>query len=311
MTSPNPSNPGASSTLGLIAGAGAFPMMVVRGAKRAGCRVVVLGLRGLADPALRDVADAFKWTGVARLGAWARWLRRLKVRRCILAGSVKKTAMYGRWRLLRNLPDLTTLWFWFFKVPDKRNDTLLAGVGDYMASKGITLENSVQYCPEDLAPEGVLTDLRPSSAQLRDLEFGWPIAKELGRLDIGQSIAVKEQEVIAVEAVEGTDRMIERAGQLCAQGGWTHVKVAKPDQDMRFDVPTIGPDTVENLHRNRAGMLVVEAGKTLVIEREKMLAAARRYGIVVVGRRGEELLDGAQSGVPGGESARLGDHLGR
>ena len=151
------------------------------------------------------------------------------------------------------------------------------------------MENSVQYCADDLAPEGTLTDVSPSSAQLRDLAFGWPIAKEMGRLDIGQSIAVKEQEVIAVEAIEGTDRMIERAGQLCANGGWTHIKVAKPNQDMRFDVPTIGPATIENLHRNKAGMLVVEAGRTLIVEREEMLAAARRYGIVVIGRRDEDV----------------------
>ena len=285
MISTGPANGPASSTLGLIAGAGTFPFMVVRGAQRAGCRVVVLGIRGLADPGLRDQADVFKWTGLAKLGSWVRVLRRRGVKRCIMAGAVKKTAMYGRFRILRNLPDLAALRLWFLKVPDKRTDTLLATVGDYMASKGITLENSVQYCRDDLAPEGVLTELHPSGAQLRDLEFGWPIAKEMGRLDIGQSVAVKEQEVIAVEAIEGTDRMIERAGGLCAHGGWTHVKVAKPNQDMRFDVPTIGPATIENLRRNGAGMLVVEAGKTLIIERDEMLAAARKHGIVVIGRR--------------------------
>lgn len=289
MTSRNPSNSGAPSTLGLIAGGGEFPFMVIRGAKRAGCRVVVLGIRGLADPALRHEADVFKWTGLAKLGGWVRTLRRLKAARCVLAGAVNKTAMYGRFRILRNLPDLTTLWLWFFKVPDKRTDTLLGALGDHLDSKGITLENSVQYCRENLAPEGVLTNVQPSSAQLKDIKFGWPIAKEMGRLDIGQSIAVKEQEVIAVEAIEGTDRMIERAGQLCEHGGWTHIKVAKPNQDMRFDVPTIGPQTIENLRRNGAKMLVVEADKTLVIEREKMLSTARKYGIVVIGRRDEDM----------------------
>ena len=276
-------------TLGLIAGDGEFPFMVVRGAKRAGCRVVVLGLRGSADPALGDEADTFRWIGLARVAGWARILRRMSISRCMFAGGVKKTVMYGRFRILRNMPDLTTLWLWFFKVPNKRTDTLLGAVGDYLESKGITLENSVQYCKDDLAPEGVLTDLQPTPAQLRDLEFGWPIAKEMGRLDIGQSIAVKEQEVIAVEAIEGTDRMIERAGHLCAHGGWTHVKVAKPNQDMRFDVPTIGPQTIENLHTRGAGMLVVEAGLTLIVEREKMLAAARKYGVVVIGRHDRDI----------------------
>ena len=287
MTSVSPTDDDTPNTLGIIAGGGTFPFMVVRGAKRVGCRVVVLGIRGLADPALRNEADVFKSIGIVRLGSWVRHLTRLRVKRCILAGSVQKTEMYGRFRILRNLPDWTTLRLWFFEVADKRTDTLLRSVADFLATKGITLENCVQYCAEDMAPEGVLTESQPTAAQLRDLQFGWPIAKEMGRLDIGQSIAVKEQEVIAVEAIEGTDRMIERTGQLCAQGGWTHIKVAKPAQDMRFDVPTIGPDTLDNLHRCGAGMLVVEAGKTLIVERERMLAAARRYGIVVIGHREE------------------------
>ncbi|MCP4589361.1 MAG: LpxI family protein [bacterium] len=292
MTATSPSDAAPPGALGLIAGGGEFPFMVARGARRAGCRVTVLALRGLADPELRHEVDEFKWTGLARLGAWTRALRRRKIQRCILAGAVNKTAMYGRCRILRNLPDLTTLWVWFMKVPNKRTDTLLGAVGDYLARKGITLEDSTQYCPDDLAPEGVLTDLQPSAAQLRDIEFGWPVAKEMGRLDIGQAIAVKEQEVIAVEAIEGTDQMIERAGRLCAHGGWALIKVAKPNQDMRFDVPTIGLATVENLERNGAKMLVVETGKTLVIEREKMLEAARRFGIVVVGRRTVNAGDG-------------------
>jgi hypothetical protein len=118
---------------------------------------------------------------------------------------------------------------------------------------------------------------------LADIEFGWSIAKEMGRLDVGQSIAVKEREVIAVEAIEGTDRMIERAGGLCKHGGWTLIKVAKPDQDMRFDVPTIGAETIENVHRHGGRAIAVEAGKTLIVDREAMLAAADRRKVVVIG----------------------------
>lgn len=277
------SNSTEPATLGLIAGGGSFPFMVASGAKRAGCRVVVLGIRGHAHPDLRNVADVFKWICIARLGSWVRTLTRQGVNRCILAGSVNKSDMYGRFRFLRTVPDLTALRLWFLKVSDKRTDTLLCALGDHMAGKGITLENSVQYCRDHLAPEGVLTNLRPHRDQIADMEFGWPIAKEIGRLDIGQSIAVKEKDVIAVEGIEGTDRMIERAGQLCRRGGWTLIKVAKPNQDMRFDVPTVGPTTIENMHRHGSGMLVIEAGKTLIIDREQVLAAARRYGIVVVG----------------------------
>lgn len=274
-----------SAALGIIAGGGTFPFMVAEGARRAGCRVVILGIRGLADPALREAADEFRWTGLVKLGGWIRTLSRLGVRRCILAGAVNKTAMYGRFRLIRYMPDWTTIKWWFFRIADKRTDTVLRAVAEVMASRGIVMEDSMRYCQDALAPEGVLGDQQPNGQQLRDIEFGWPIAKEMGRMDIGQSIAVKEQEVIAVEAIEGTDRMIERAGQLCAHRGWTHIKVAKPNQDMRFDVPTIGPATIENLHKNGAKMLVIEAGKTLIIEKEKLLAAAKKYGIVVVARR--------------------------
>ncbi len=272
-------------TLGVIAGAGQFPFMVVEGARKAGCRVVVVGLRGLADPALRELADEFHWVGVLRIGSWIRNFTRHKVRRAIMAGYVRKQVMYGHFALLRMLPDHLFLKLWLFDLPDKRNDTVLGGVADLLKSRGILLQNATEYCGESLALEGVLGRRTLSAALCRDIDFGWRIAKEMGRLDIGQSIAVKETEVVAVEAIEGTDRMIERAGQLCPKGGWTLIKVAKPDQDMRFDVPTVGPDTIESLRRNGAGALVIEAGKTVIVEREKMLAAADRHGIAVVGVR--------------------------
>ena len=270
--------------LGIIAGAGRFPLLVLQGAKRAGCQVTVVGLRGLANQAIIRQADAFRWAGMACPGRWMRILRRRNTRRVILAGSVHKSCMYGRWRLLRLLPDWTALKIWFFNIPDKRNDTVLSALADEFERHGIIMEDCVRYSNEHLAPEGVLTRGQPSPDQLRDVEFGWPIAKEMGRLDIGQSIAVKETEVIAVEAIEGTDRMIERAGALCPQGGWTLVKVAKPHQDMRFDVPTVGPDTIENLRRNKAGLLVVEAGKTVIIDREETVAAADKAGIIILAR---------------------------
>ncbi len=272
----------ADNPLGIIAGAGRFPFLVAQGARRAGRPVVAVGLRGLTDAALRGEVDRFYWSGVVRLGAWIRIFRRCGVCDAIMAGSVRKSEMYGRFRLLRFLPDWTSFRLWFFVVADRRNDTLLRATADLMARKGITLTNSVQYCQEHLPGPGVLTRRQPAPDQQRDIDFGWHIAKEMGRLDIGQSIAVKEQEVIAVEAIEGTDRMIERAGELCRHGGWTLIKVAKPNQDMRFDVPTVGPETIANLRRNGGRALVFEAGKTLVVDRERLVEAADRAGIVVV-----------------------------
>jgi UDP-2,3-diacylglucosamine hydrolase len=272
------------NVLGVIAGAGEFPTMVVRGAQRAGCRVVVIGLRGLADPSLVQAADTFRWSGLARLGRWISILSKHGVRRVIMAGYVHKRVMYGRFRLLKVLPDWTSFKLWFLELRDKRNDAVLGAVADVLQAKGITLENCVQYCPEAMAQAGVLTGGDPNPKQSNDIEFGWRIAKELGRLDIGQAVAVKETEVIAVEAIEGTDRMIDRAGELCKHGGWTLVKVAKPDQDMRFDVPTIGPDTIERLHKRGAKLLVIEAEKTLIINRETTVRLAKTHGITIIAK---------------------------
>jgi DUF1009 family protein len=271
--------------LGIIAGAGRFPFLVAQGARAAGRPVVIVGLRGLADRRLAACADRFHWSGVVRLGRWIRLFHRAGVGEAIMAGSVRKSEMYARFRLIRYLPDWTSIKLWFFEVADRRNDTILRATADHMQREGITLVNSIQYCGDHMATEGVMTRRQPTTAQLKDIEFGWRIAKEMGRLDIGQSIAVKEQEVIAVEAIEGTDRMIERAGQLCRHGGWMLIKVAKPDQDPRFDVPTVGPDTITILHRNRAAALVVEASQTLIVDRPALLEQADKLGIVVVGRR--------------------------
>ncbi len=273
--------------LGLIAGEGEFPKLVARGARRAGRPVVVVALRGCADPDLRDLADRFVWRGIVQLGRWIRAFKRAGCREVIMAGRVRKSRMFAapRWlQWLQYLPDWTSVRVWYFHARDKRNDALLGAVADVMQQRGLTLVDSTRYCPEALAPAGTLTPFEPSAGVLGDIDFAWPLAREIAGLDIGQSVAVKEREIIAVEAIEGTDQLIERAGRLCPQGGWTLVKVAKPEQDMRFDVPTIGPQTIENLHRAKAAALVVEAGKTLVIEREKLLDLAQRYRIAILGR---------------------------
>jgi hypothetical protein len=270
--------------LGLIAGQGRFPFIVAEGAKRAGCHLTIIALHDLADAGLREYADRFYWSGIARVGRWIRLLKRNRADQVILAGAVRKTTMYHPWRLIRLLPDLTSLRIWFRQIPDKRNDTVLGAVADEFAKHDIVMQDCTTYSKEHLATEGVLTKLQPTPAQLADAEFGWQIAKEMGRLDIGQSVAVKEREVIAVEAIEGTDRMIERAGELCRRGGWILVKVAKPDQDMRFDVPTVGPETIDKLAIHGARMLVVEAGKTVIVERDRVVKLASRAGIVVIGR---------------------------
>ena len=270
-------------TIGIVAGAGKFPVMVIEGARRLGHRVVVLGLREIADPALAELADEFHWVAPLRLGDWMRKLRRADARHAVMAGYVKKQTMYRRFGILSFLPDWRFLKLWFLDIPDKRNDTVLGAVADLLRRNGILLEELPPFCGSNLATPGVLGDCGLRGAERKDLAFGWPIAKAMGRLDIGQSIAVRNTEVIAIEAIEGTDQMIERAGSLCRRGGWMLIKVAKPDQDMRFDVPTIGPDTIENLHRHGARALVIEAGKTVIVDRAATVAAANRHGIALVG----------------------------
>jgi len=279
-----------AAPLGLIAGEGELPKLVARGARAAGRRVAMVALRGCADPELRELADVFCWRGIVQLGRWIRVLRRAGCREVVLAGRVRKARMFAgpRWlQWLQYLPDWTSIRVWYFRARDKRNDTLLRAVADELSRRGLELIDSTKYCREALAPTGVLTPFDAPGRVLDDAEFAWPIAKEIARLDIGQSVAVKEREIIAVEAIEGTDKLIERAGELCPAGGWTLVKVAKPNQDMRFDVPTVGPQTIENLHRARGVGLVIEAGKTLVLERERLLELARRYRITILGRAAE------------------------
>jgi len=277
-----------SDSLGLIAGEGEFPKLVLAGAQRAGLRVVVVGLRHCCPDEVRDGADVYYEAGIARLGRWIRVLRRENVARAVMAGRVKKTRMLDqpRWRqILTYLPDWTSIKVWYFRAKDRRNDNILRAVADEMRSKGIELIDSTAYCADALADEGVLTRQRAISPAVQaDIDLGWRIAKEIGRLDIGQSVAVKDKDIIAVEAIEGTDAMIERAGALCKSGGWTLVKVAKPNQDMRFDVPAVGPGTIRKLQSARAAALVIEAGKTLLLQKDEMLAAANDAGIVISGR---------------------------
>jgi DUF1009 family protein len=269
-----------SNTLAVIAGAGKFPVMVIEGAKQHGLRVVVLGLKEIADASLADIADEFYWVAPLRLNEWLKRLHQVGAKTAVMAGYVQKKNMFRRFGILSFLPDRLFLKLWFKDIADKRNDTVLTAVANLLSQHGIELQDVTRYCPSVLAPSGVLGAETINANLRRDIQFAWGIAKEMGRLDIGQSIAVKNGEIIAVEAIEGTDMMIERAGELCKNGGWTLIKVAKPNQDMRFDVPTIGINTIENLHRHGAGALVVEAGKTVIVDMQDVINLANQYRIV-------------------------------
>jgi DUF1009 family protein len=187
--------------------------------------------------------------------------------------------------MLTLLPDLRTVRFWLFrKRPDNRDDSLMLALIDEFAEDGLTIESALDLCPELLVRPGLLTRRPPSAREEADIAFGWELAREMGRLDVGQSVAVKEKAVLAVEAIEGTDRAILRAGELCRAGGFVVVKVAKPAQDMRFDVPTVGVSTVENLYRAGGRVLAIESGRTIVLDQAETVALADRYGLTIVSR---------------------------
>jgi UDP-2,3-diacylglucosamine hydrolase len=272
--------------LGLIAGEGVFPLLVARGARAAGRRVVCTAFAGHAWADLRLECDEFHWVGVLRLGQWTRLLRRAGVREAIMVGRVAKGQVYDRWRYFRYIPDWHGVRAFWRVRRDLRPTTILGAVLNELDSSGITLIDSTKYCAEHVVTPGVLTRRQPTESQWKDIRFGWEICQTVSRLDIGQSIAVIDNDVIAVEAVEGTNAMIERAGQLCAVGGWTMIKVSNTHQDMRVDVPTIGTTTIEKLAAAHAGCLVLEVGKTVMLERQKVLELADRHKIAVVGLDG-------------------------
>jgi hypothetical protein len=263
--------------VGLVAGWGRFPIAFAEKARTVGLPVVCVGLRGHADPALAGLVSRFHWCNPLHLGRMIRLLRGGGVRHLVLAGKVHKAdLMYRPWKLLRYWPDWRTLRAWYFgRRQDNKDDNVLLGIVAEFARDGLTVASALELCPELIVKPGVLTRRRPTAGEQADVLFGWELAKAMGGLDVGQSVAI-----------EGTDRAIQRAGELCRAGGFTVVKVAKPRQDMRFDVPTVGCMTIETMHRAGATVLAVEAGKTILLDQEQAVALADRLGIAIVALTG-------------------------
>lgn len=268
---------------GLLAGAGRFPIHFARKARGLGHPVVCVGLRGFAAPELIGLVDRFHWVNAAQMGRMIRCFRRERVEQIVMAGKVIKSQLFQPWRWLRLMPDWRTLsWYYRHTRRDNRDDTMLLSIIDEFARDGLHFRSALDLCPELLVPPGLLTRRPLTPREEKDVTFGWELAKEMGRLDVGQSVAVRERAVLAVEAIEGTDEAILRAGQLCRGGGFVVVKVAKPQQDMRFDVPTVGTTTIENLHRAGGRVLAIEADRTIVIDQAETVALADRYGMTLI-----------------------------
>jgi DUF1009 family protein len=271
--------------LGLIAGNGRFPFLVLDAARRAGHDVTVVALKDETHPELADLAArppvaAFHWISIGQLGTLIALFKDAGVTQAVMAGQVKHAKLFA----VMAGADATLLGV-LMRLKAKNTDGLIGGIADAMRDKGIELLNSTAFLASLLAGDGVLTRRAPEGDEQADLAFGYRIADAIAGLDVGQTVAVKSAAVVAVEAMEGTDAIIARAGQL-AGPGVRIVKVAKPNQDMRFDVPVIGVSTIHAMEAAGATALSVDAGRTLMIDGDAIIRAADAAGICIVGRTG-------------------------
>jgi hypothetical protein len=273
-----------------LAGAGRFPIAFAQAARRQGFSVVCVGALSMAPDELRELCDYYTTVSLGRIGKSISIFKRAGVRRVVMAGKIDKTVLFKKFRWIRHLPDWRAIHMILrYARENRKDDTLLLAIIREYARDNIEFDSALNYCPELLVKHGFLTRRKPTPSQWRDIRFGWEIAKELGRLDIGQTAIVNDMAVIALEAIEGTDAAIRRAGTLCRRGGFTIVKVAKPQQDMRFDVPTIGVETIQTMREAGARVLAVESEMTIMLDQPEVIELADRLGIAIVSLKAEEV----------------------
>ena len=264
----------AREIIGLVAGGGPFPLLVAEAAKKQGLRVVAVAHMGETDPSLSSSVDEIVWIKLGQLGHLIKALKKNRVTKCLMAGTIKKRRMFEN--ITPDLKGLTVM----SKLAIFHDDGILRAVADELAGEGIEIVSSTYCLPELLAPPGCLTKRKPTQAEREDIAFGFRIAKELGRLDMGQCVVVKKKTVLAVEAIEGTDETILRGGSLASENAVV-VKVSKPQQDLRFDVPSVGLDTVKIMAQVKASVLAIEAGKTLIFDKHEMISYANQLRMTI------------------------------
>jgi DUF1009 family protein len=263
---------------GLIAGNGRFPFLVLQGARDLGAEIVVAAIKEETAPEIEDHAPNLEWLGVGQLGRLIRFFKRQNVSHVIMAGQVKHHQIFR----LNALPDLRMVRL-LARLSTRNTDSLIGAVADELEREGMTLVDSTIFLEPLLAQQGLLTSRSPTKHELDDFDYGLDIAQEIARLDLGQTIAVKELAVVAIESMEGTDAVIRRAGEVTHGRPFVVIKRAKPNQDMRFDVPVIGLPTIETMVGAGATAIHVTAGKTLLFDREELIALADKNGIAIVG----------------------------
>lgn len=259
----------------MIAGNGKFPLIFAEQAKREGVSLVTVAHRGETSEEIERVTDEVTWIRVGELGKIIRTFQEAGVREAVMAGGIQKARLLSNFR-----PDLRGAAF-LARLKSRDDDRLLRGVAEELEGEGIRVLESTVFLSQIMPPEGVLTRRSPNSLQWEDVRYGFQLAKEIGHLGIGQCVVVKDRVVLAIEAVEGTNAAIRRGGSL-SKGGFVVVKVSKPEQDLRFDVPAVGVDTIKVVHEQNGAVLAVEAGKTILLEKDELLSEAEQAGLVVV-----------------------------
>lgn len=267
---------------GLIAGNGNFPFLVVEGARKQGVHLSVAAIKEETDKKIEQVADKHIWVGIGQLGKMISFFKKEGVSKVIMAGQVKHVQIFSG-----ALPDLRMIKM-LFGLKQRNTDSLIGAVANELAKDGIELIDSTFFIQDKLAREGVLTKRQPDSTEQGNLEYGLKIANEIARLDLGQTIVVRAKACVAVEAMEGTDAVIERAGKL-AKGKLTVVKVAKPNQDMRFDVPVVGVPTIKTMIEAGATCLSITPDKTLIFDKKEMIKLADANKICVIATKSETI----------------------
>ncbi len=275
-----------TSKIGIIAGGGQFPLLFAEAAKAQGRQVMAAAHKGETWPEIDQVADRVCWVKLGQLGKIISFFNAEQVTEVVLAGTITKT------RIFKDVwPDLKGLTLWS-RIDIRQDDAILRAVAAVLEEEGIRVLPSTLYLPQLLFPKGVLTKKRPSAEQQEDIRFGWRTARAVGALDIGQCVVVRDRSVLAVEAIEGTDAAIRRGGELGHEQAVV-VKVRKPNQDFRFDLPAIGLTTIETMRAAKAAVLAVEAGQALLFDCDEVVRQANLAGIIVVGV--EEAPDGQLS----------------
>ncbi len=266
-----------SEKYGLIAGNGRFPFLVLESARRQGVDVVVAAIKGETFPEIENCGYPVCWLNIGQLGKLVSLFKNTGIRKALMAGQVKHVQIFSS-----AIPDFTMIRM-LASLPKKNTDSIIGGVASVLEAEGIRLLDSTLFLKPHLAPRGPLTRRDLNARERADIEYGRPIAQQIARMDIGQTIVVRDKAVVAVEAMEGTDAVIQRAGQLAGTKDLTVIKVSKPNQDMRFDVPVVGAPTIQKMKENGATALVLDADKTLVLDRQELVLLADANGISVVG----------------------------